>query len=57
MKDPIVKEIHAIRNTIAEECNHDIQKIGQYFIEWQKKYPELLVREVKTAKASENVAE
>jgi hypothetical protein len=39
MTDSIVEEIHAIRGKIAEECDHDIQKIGQYFMEWQKNTP------------------
>jgi hypothetical protein len=49
MNDPIVEEIHAIREKIAEECGYDMEIIGQYFMEWQIKHPELLVREVPKA--------
>ena len=46
MSDEFVEEIHAIRRQIAEECGHDIEKIGDYFMKLQQEHPEKLVREV-----------
>ena len=46
MKDEILEEIYEIRRRIAEECNYDFQKIGEYFMRWQEQHPENLVREV-----------
>jgi hypothetical protein len=57
MSDAIVEEIHAIRKKIAEECDHDIQKIGEYFMQWQKTHPELLVRNMPKAETSEIAVE
>jgi len=46
MSDEFVEEIHAIRIQIAEECDHDLAKIGAYFMELQKRFPERLIRHV-----------
>jgi hypothetical protein len=53
MSDEFVEEIHAIRRQIAEECGHDIEKIGDYFMKWQEEHPENLVREVPKRETSE----
>jgi hypothetical protein len=57
MNDPLVEEIHAIRKEIAEQCDHDIEKIGRYFMQWQKEHPELLVRKTPKAKTNEIATE
>jgi hypothetical protein len=31
MKDPIVEEIHRIREQIAAECDYDLDRIFDYF--------------------------
>jgi hypothetical protein len=51
MSDTFVEEIHAIRREIAEECDHDLKKIGEYFMELQKRFPQRLVRPVRRAKS------
>ncbi|MBN2581293.1 MAG: hypothetical protein JXB10_20095 [Pirellulales bacterium] len=54
MKDEILEEIYEIRRQIAEECDYDMHKIGEYFMQWQKQHPEHLVREVPK---TENITE
>jgi hypothetical protein len=36
--DPLVKEVHAIRAQIAEECDHDFHKISERAKEFQKRF-------------------
>jgi hypothetical protein len=55
MSDEFVEEIHAIRRQIAEECDHDINKICDYFMKWQEEHPENLVREVPKRESTETV--
>jgi hypothetical protein len=40
MSDVSVEEIHDVRRRIAEECDHDLNKIGKYFMDLQKPFPE-----------------
>jgi hypothetical protein len=46
MSDEFVEEIHEVRRRIAEECDYDLEKIGEYFIELQKRFPERLVNKI-----------
>lgn len=46
MSDEFVDEIHAVRSQIAKECDHDFEKIGAYFMELQKRFPDRLIRQV-----------
>ena len=46
MSDEYVEEIHEVRRRIAEECDHDMGKIGEYFIELQKRFPERLINKI-----------
>jgi hypothetical protein len=48
-KDPIVEEIHAIREKIARECDYDIRKIMARLREKEKEHPERLVRKEQIA--------
>jgi len=36
MNDPIVEEIHAIRENIYEECGGDSEKLAEYCLNLQK---------------------
>jgi hypothetical protein len=49
MSDEFVEEIHVVRRQIAEECDHDLEKIGVYFMELQKRFPDRLIRQVAQA--------
>ena len=51
MSDEFVEEIHAVRSQIAKECDHDLEKIGVYFMELQKRFPERLIRHVPQTEA------
>ncbi len=57
MVDNIVEEIHAIRRKIAEQCDNDMQKIGEYFMQLQKEHPENLVSKVPKEEMSNITAE
>ena len=57
MSDEFVEEIHAIRRQIAEECGHDIEKIGESFMKWQEEHPEHLIREVTKRESAKTAAE
>ncbi len=46
MSDEFVDEIHEIRKRIVEECDNDMQKIGERLMRLQEEHPELLVSEV-----------
>ncbi len=41
--DPIVEEIHQIREKIMEECDWDIDKFFEMIRESEKKHPERLI--------------
>ena len=43
MTDEFVEEIHEVRRRIAEECDHDMKKIGAFFVELQRRFPERLI--------------
>ncbi len=42
-EDPIVKEIHVIRENIARECNYDMKRIIEKLKTYQEKYKNRLV--------------
>jgi hypothetical protein len=46
MSDEFVEEIHEVRRRIAEECDHDMKKIGEFFMELQKRFPERLINKI-----------
>ena len=41
-QDPIIDEIHAIRRQIAAEHGNNMQRIGAYFMERQKRHADKL---------------
>ena len=51
MSDEFVEEIHEVRRRIAEECDHDLNKIGAYFMELQKRFPERLINKIPQTEA------
>jgi hypothetical protein len=55
--DPIVEEIHAIRERICEECNYDFDKLTERYVRLQKEHPELLVHQVPKTATTEIAAE
>jgi hypothetical protein len=42
-KDPIVEEIHAIREQIAQECDYDIKQIIARLRKHEKEHPDRIV--------------
>jgi hypothetical protein len=46
MTDDFVKEIHAVRRAMMEECGNDIEKLGELIKRSQKENPKNLVSEV-----------
>ena len=46
MTDRNVEEIHAVRRKICEECDFDIEKLGEYYMRLQDEDPANLVAEV-----------
>jgi hypothetical protein len=42
-KDPIVEEIHAVREKIEREFDYDLRRIMDYLREKEKQHPERLV--------------
>jgi hypothetical protein len=48
--DPTIERIRKIRHEISEECNHDTRKIVEYYIEYQQKYADRLMRKSITLK-------
>ena len=43
INDPIVEEIHAIRQQISRECNHDIKEIVKRLRKLEEKHKDRLV--------------
>jgi len=41
--DPTVERIRKIRHEISEECNHDPQKLIEYYMKYQKKFEGRLI--------------
>ena len=39
MTDKIVEEVHAVRRTISEECDFDLEKLGEYYVRLQDEDP------------------
>ena len=46
MSDRIVEEIHAVRRKISEECDFNLDKLGEYYMRLQDEDPANLVAEV-----------
>ena len=46
-KDPIVEEIHAIREQIAQECDYDIKQIVARLRKHEKEHPDRLAYQTK----------
>jgi hypothetical protein len=46
MPDRIVEEVHTVRRKISEECNFDLEKLGEYYMRLQDEDPANLVSEV-----------
>jgi len=43
IKDPIVDEIHKIREKIDQKCNNDMKKIGEFFRKDRENYRDRIV--------------
>jgi hypothetical protein len=46
MSDRIVEQVHAVRRKISEECDFDLEKLGEYYMRLQEEDPANLVAEV-----------
>ena len=46
MSDRVVEEVHAVRRKISEECDFDLEKLGEYYMRLQDEDPANLVTEV-----------
>jgi hypothetical protein len=42
--DPTIDRIRKIRHEISEECNHDTRKIIEYYMKYQQKYADRLMK-------------
>jgi hypothetical protein len=42
--DPTIDRIRRIRHEISEECNHDTRKLIEYYMKYQQKYAERLMK-------------
>jgi hypothetical protein len=41
--DPTIERIRQIRHHISEECEHDPQKLLEYYLKYQQQYADRLV--------------
>ena len=41
--DPVVEEIHRIRDEIARECGYDLHRIAEYFREGERDFPNPII--------------
>jgi len=41
--DPTITRIREARHKISEDCEHDPQKMVEYYVELQKKYQERVI--------------
>jgi len=48
--DPTIDRIRKIRHEISEECNHDTRKIVEYYMKYQQKYADRLMKKNITPK-------
>ena len=46
MSDRIVEEIHAVRRKTCEECDFDMERLGEYYMRLQDEDPVNLIAEV-----------
>ena len=42
--DPTIDRIRKIRSQISAECNHDTRKLVEYYIKYQQKYKNRLIK-------------
>jgi hypothetical protein len=42
--DPVIQRVREARHRISEKCDHDPQKLVDYYIELQKKYEDRLLK-------------
>jgi len=42
--DPTIDRIRKIRHEISEECSHDTRKIVEYYMKYQQKYADRLIK-------------
>ncbi len=42
--DPTVARIRKIRHEISEECGHDVRTMIEYYMKYQQKYADRLIR-------------
>jgi hypothetical protein len=57
IEDPIVEEIHRIREQLLEECGGDLDKYMDRLKELEKQHPERLIRPEPRGKGSKRVEE
>lgn len=43
--DPVIQRIREARHRISEKCDHDPQKLVDYYVELQKKYEDRLLKQ------------
>jgi hypothetical protein len=54
-KDPIVEEIHLVREKIAKECNYDLKKIMNRLRKKEKENRERVVSKIARTKQKKEV--
>jgi hypothetical protein len=42
--DPTIERIRKIRHEISDECNHDTRKMVEYYMKYQQKYANRLLK-------------
>ncbi len=57
MTDKTVDEVHAVRRKISEECDFDLEKLGEYYMRLQEEDPANLVAEVPATEPATNAGE
>lgn len=45
--DPTIERIRRIRHEISEQCDHDPQKIVEYYMRYQRKFADRLIKSAK----------
>ena len=49
-KDPIVEEIHAVREEIARACNYDLKQIMEHLRKKEEKHPGRVIHKEELSK-------
>lgn len=55
--DPTIERIRKIRHEISQQCDHDTRKLLEYYMKYQKKYKDRLIKRpeiVKRTKSSKD---